>query len=45
MIEIITHSVSSFKENFILRIRRNISENYFKELKSIEDYNLFQILF
>ncbi len=41
MIEIITHSVSSFKENLILRIRRNISENYFKELKSIEDYNLF----
>ena len=33
--------MSSFKENFILRIRRNISENYFKELKSIEDYNLF----
>ena len=41
IIEIITHSVSSFKENLILRIRRNISQNYFKELKSIEDYNLY----
>ena len=42
IIEIITHSVSSFKENIILRIRKNISKNYFKELKSIEDYNLYQ---
>jgi len=41
IIEIITHSVSSFKENLILRIRRNISKNYFKELKSIEDFNLY----
>ena len=41
LIQNITHSVSSFKENLILRIRKNIVEKYSRELKSIENFAFY----
>ena len=41
LIQNVTHSVSSFKENLILRIRKHIVEKYCKELKSIEHFNFY----
>ena len=43
MIGYINHSVSSFKENLILGIRKFIYRNYSNELESIEDFNLYSV--